>query len=416
MDFIYILILIFTLETIFLIYFHKSCWISNPIVGFLLFNWVMGVGVFLLLNLDIEADLLHAKITIVTPIFLTIGSILVRVLTKLDYKYYDFWIKDTISEKKSDVYKLVFIFIFCIFITILYYLAVGYNLFFLALKGGVGDFTTMRLQAYAGDSYFAPGYVNQFKNTLLPLISFALIFYFKGHSFHRLFVVFVILFLTYALLGTGQRTFLVTSLLMFIVIAISMRRGNLDLKKLAIPIIGSVLIFVFLSSLLGRSDEGSILSGIEALVHRIFASNQISSVYGFRYIYEQEIAWGAEWGESIAGLLPGVKGSDLSNRIHYILFSSDRGTAPLSIWGSTYHNFGFIGTVFVAFLMGVFYELFYLRFISGKYSIFRVSTYSALFLYLSIWIAGSPVQLLNNGLAAVLLLLIILKLRLKTKK
>lgn len=415
MDLIYILILVFTLETVFLIYFHKTCWISNPVVGFLLFNWVMGVGVFLLLNLDVESDLVHVYITMLTPIFLTLGSILVRSITNLDSRYKSFWIKETILENKADVYKLVFIFVFCVLITILYYIAVGYNLFFLALQGGGGDFTTMRLQAYAGDSYFAPGYVNQFKNTLLPLISFSLIFYFKGRYFHKPLVIFVIFFLTYALLGTGQRTFLVTSLLMFIVVAISIRRGNLDLRKLAIPIIGSVFIFIFLSSLLGRSDEGSFLSGIEALIHRIFASNQISSVYGFRYIYEQEIVWGAEWGKSFAGLLPGVRGSDLSNRIHYILFNSDRGTAPLSIWGSVYHNFGFIGTVIVAFLMGVFYKLLYLRFISGKYSIFRVSTYSALFLYLSIWIAGSPVQLLNNGLAAVLLLLIILKLRLKTK-
>ena len=41
------------------------------------------------------------------------------------------------------------------------------------------DITTLRLNSYSGSQYFAPGYVNQFKNVLLPALVVIVITYYS---------------------------------------------------------------------------------------------------------------------------------------------------------------------------------------------------------------------------------------------
>src|SRR5699024_6585743 len=141
------------------------------------------------------------------------------------------------------------------------------------------------------------------------------------------------------------------------------------------------------------------------LLARIFESNQGASVAAFRYVDGMDIQWGGEWLQSIIGLLPGVAGSSLSGEVFAMIYGSDRGTAPPSIWTSIYHNFGFIGAVIGAILLGIIYFL-----VSKKIYLTRsLNTLMAVGMagvttLMATWIAGAPDYLLNTGLAVFIFL------------
>src|SRR5690606_27370384 len=113
-----------------------------------------------------------------------------------------------------------------------------------------------------------------------------------------------------------------------------------------------------------------------------------------------------EWIQSFAGLIPGVKGSDLSNRVFEILYGGRRGTSPPNVWGSAYHNFGLLGCIILGISIGFFYTKIYIRFLKGDFDYIRIASYAGIFAYLSIWLAGSPAQLLINGIVGCMLILL----------
>ncbi|WP_253657517.1 O-antigen polymerase [Vibrio sp. Y58_MX_L22] len=406
-----ILFLIFTLLSIFGVVLNRSIWLSNPVIGFLFFNWVMGVGSFLLLDLDITADYVHAWVVLLSPLFFSLGASVVSTIFPIEKKYKNFWSENITSEVKQTEFLALMFLVLSIVVVVIYYKAVGYNLFTKSLLGGVDDFTTMRLQSYAGDNYVAAGYVNQFKNTMLPVLFLFFSLVLRKSKIFLLYITVGGLFLLWALMGTGQRTFLVMAFLIYFNFYLIYKSGNVPLKFFMISLPVVLFMFVTFSVSLGRIEDGGIASGFEQLLHRVFASNQLSSIVGFQYIYNLELQSGYDWFKSIVGILPGVKGSDIANQIHYILFRSDRGTAPLSIWGSAFYNFGMLGTYIFAYLYGAICQLSYYRFISGGRGLLRLCCYSALIVYLSSWISNSPIQLINNGLLAVIFLLILRKVR-----
>ncbi|CAM0997714.1 O-antigen polymerase [Rhodanobacter sp. Root179] len=408
---------LFTVFTIFAIYAHKNIMAINPVVGFLLFNWIMGCGAMLFLDLRIEADVSHCIVILISPLLLMSGSLLVTRTLGVRRNYVRFWGAPIVDEHVRVVRRAAILFLLCVLITLLYYSAVGYNLFVSTLSGGVSNFTDMRLEAYSGDKYFAPGYVNQFKNTMLPLLYFYFCFKLKGRNFGVTFIMFGLAFLLYALLGTGQRTFLVISFLMFIYCFIAYRGGSIPVRYLIVPLAIVLFLFSYISLQLGRSSGSGVVGGFGEVLHRVFESNQYSAVVGFRYVYEVEgVRYGAPWLQDFAGLLPGLRGDDISNKIFYILFGSYRGTSPLSIWGSVYYNFGMPGVIFFGALFGSVFQLSYLTLLKGPKTLFRLLCYSAIFLYFSIWVAGGPVQLINNGLFAVVLMLVMVKLTYKNER
>ena len=62
-------------------------------------------------------------------------------------------------------------------------------------------------------------------------------------------------------------------------------------------------------------------------------------------------------------------------------------------------------------MKGFGYIVLYRRFLSGRKSLMRVFAYGFLFLYLAMFVNGSPASLINNGMVTTVLLLFILKLR-----
>lgn len=404
------LLILFTILTIISVFFLRKKYIVNPLLFYLIFNWIIGVGCFSFFDLNNTADQTHATIILISPILFLIGHLFAIGNINFEEIYVGFWNKNIefLSKKQNNV--ILALFIVAIIFSLLYYQLIGYNLMWLTLTSNVDDFISMRLNAYAGEKYFAPGIFNQFKNTIFPILF--IYFYYINRKKHwiKFYLIGVGSILLYCLLGTGQRTFLITSAVIIFFILFALKRGQINKKVLLLGGMAIFILFTILSFYLKRSEDVSIISGIEALIYRIFDSNQYASVVGFRYIYSLDTQYGYEWWQSFTGLIPGIKGSDISNRVFAIIFGGTRGTAPLSVWGSAYHNFGFLGCIVLGFFIGFIYTKIYIRFLYGKFNVLRVCVYGGMFAYLAMWVAGSPAQLLNNGLIGCIFILLILKL------
>jgi len=293
-----------------------------------------------------------------------------------------------------------------------YYAAVGSSALLVGIQSsfsGVGvDIAGARLNAYAGSQYFAPGYVNQFRNSLLPALVVVLSTARLSHRPRRLWRLLpLMLFAVLGMLGTGQRgaliVFTVTTLVYLY--NVSGRRLTDTAYKVAAVSLGFVILSTFA---LGRSSAsvrlqdnpvGKVNVLAAELFDRVTYRQQLSSVAAFRYIYYLPIQNGGEWAEAARGILPGHRGSDLANRIFSTMYGSTRGTSPPSIWGSIYHNFGWSGTVLWSAIIGMLLAILS----SAASTPRRCNTLecmgmSGTFVVMGSWVAGSPVYLLNAGL------------------
>lgn len=396
----------------------RKVWIANPVFLFLIFNWIIGIGIIFLLDPGSMADIVHFTAIVISVIGFIAGGALALFGRRGGFRplYKAFWARSLEYDPPAVVRMSVVLLIASVAISVLYYQAIGYNLAMLALRGADVDVTTMRLGAYAGEAYFAPGFVNQLKNTGLPVAMLAVFTYVRTARQRVVFAILMAPIAVYCLLGTGQRTFFVFFVLMGLIFISIIRRGRFGRANLIA--LGSIffLVFTMQSVLLGRVQEFGVASGIGEVVHRIFSSNQLAAVVGFRYVHGEGIQYGRDWLQSVIGILPGHSGSDVSNRIFSIMYGGMRGTSPLSVWGSAYYNFGLTGALALGSFMGVIYGGIYRVFLSGRFTVFRIACYSAVLLYLSVWVAGSPIQLLNNGLATAALLLILRRVVLGTRR
>ncbi len=406
-----ILVIIYTLFIIALSFFFKGIKRVNPAYWYLYFHWLVGVGTILLADLSLKTDRFYIQLFFISIVCFTLGAILFMKASKIKKHYKLFWNKPVLYDRLRNRNRIILLVSFSIFIVLVYYYFVGYNLFFSILLGRtVDDFSTMRLAAYAGDRYLAPGYVNQFKNVLLPL-GFTILFVMmkeRNSKYFYPFVAFGIFIIMYSTLGTGQRAYFVYSFIAFIFGLYTVK--NVKTKALFIGLAPVLFIFMIMSIFNQRTDGISLNHIVAELAYRAFVSNQIGGLTGFRYVYEMDIVWFSEWFQDIKGILPGVKGSDLPNRIHALLFGGSlRGTSPLTFVGSVYHNGGVVGIILVYSIKGALYMSLFNRFLKGKRTIMRSMTYGAIFFYLALFVNGTITTLLNNGFLALVGFLLIRK-------
>ena len=386
----------------------------SPSSLFLYMQFLMAVGTLPALGAQNAADQAHGWIILST---FTIFWATSAVLSTADSKSVEmnlstrdrlkpYWIR----PNKPIIALVALSLIVCV----AYYMAVGYNVFAVglgdAITGKSSDIASMRLQAYAGKEYFYPGYVNQFKNGLLPaLICIIIPYLFVKRAGGRWLIATILSTATLTfILGTGQRGAFITFMITVLLYVAIMSRKRLRKKAIWVGAVTGLVFFISTFAL-GRSssavqqstdplERAGILLG--EIVFRILGSNQLASVVGFRYIYHKPHVEGMEWWPSMSGLLPGVSGSTLSNEIFAQLYGSSRGTAPPSIWGATYYNFGLVGTLLFSILLAVTYHVIGRKIRSAA----SVSSVQAIGMagvttVLGTWVAGSPDYLLNSGLA-----------------
>ena len=386
---------------------------ANPCFWFLVLQWIIGVGSIWLIDLSLTSDIVYVSLYFFSVVGFLAGALVASRSFDVESANRRFFAQPVQPDAVETRLFVLAIVLLSVIVTVLYYQAVGYNVLLnLVLQEAIEDVTSARLASYSGDRYFAPGYVNQFKNVMLPLgVSILAVGAWQAQRrFLLRIVLFVgIPFVIFALLGTGQRGFFVYAFLAFLFGASLIFRVRMQILVITAFVIATL--FGLMSFVFGRIDELTVFSLAEGVIRRVFYNDQIGGVLGFRYVYNLDIAWFSQWADGFLGILPTHKGSDFDHYMHYLVHGSARGTFTPSTVTSVYHNGGYLGTACVYLCMGWVYYYLYYRFLNGPRTIFRCFTYGALFFHLSFFVAGAPVSLVNKGVVTLLLMLLIGRIR-----
>lgn len=403
------LILATTLYALFLLTVVRRIGIFNPSALFVSATYLMCIGTLLNIDPASKVDVDYAKI-------MTYSSCVVSILSMLLLAKYQKSPEDKVRVVNSWPNGLHWvIMVGSALIVVAYFQAVGYSAFLEGLRGlqsgSEVDVATLRLESYSGTAYFAPGYVAQFKNAILPAL--VLVAWASGVHRRSGLVLLALLGLTtvslFGLIGTGQRQALVVAMLVVLCFLHQYRIGrNFSLAKILWAGAGAVVLLLLMTSVLGRSEElqyasswfGRLQAAWDDLIARVLSVNQISGIYGYRYTSGLTLDYpGQEWVQAFAGLAPGNTGSTLASEIFASRYGSDRGTSPESLWGSVNYNFGWTGTIlipfFITFLVA---QLTRVATSPTTKSMIEAVGLAGMSAVIGFWVAGSPITLLNTGL------------------
>ncbi len=385
---------------------------AHPVFWFLGLQWLIAVGTLAIADFKRESDVAYAAAFFVAVASVSVGQLVTRVSLSTVSRADRFWAQPVESDDTMHWMSMLGLTLVSVLVTYWYYRAVGYNILISLVRGDVlQDVVSLRLATYSGTEYFAPGYVNQFKNVLLPLgLSFLVLGAWHTGRVRTAQVIGAVgvPIALWALLGTGQRGPFVyaAAALTFGLAAL----GTIRWRALLILASLGLVLFGAMSFYIGRIGDFDALSIVSQVVRRAFVSEQTEGLVGFRYVYQLPTAWFDEWTAGLMGILPGHPGSDLDHVIFGLINGTTRGTSTLPTVGSVYYNGGWAGIVAVYLALGAAYSILYHCFISGRRTVLRCLTYGALFFHLSFFVAGAPVSLINKGVLALFGVLLIRRL------
>jgi hypothetical protein len=215
----------------------------------------------------------------------------------------------------------------------------------------------LRLGFAAGDErYFAPGYVKQVRDVLLPLVALFLMFGIPRPRRRFYSVVALVLPVTSILMvSTGERGPLMLFLVGTVYSALaSARRGIHSLRSVMVPIGILALLglsgFTLLSSTFtsrGYEDSSTGVILLDRIVTRAPEENMLAA----RVWARRAPSPGGGWLSELSTVLPGTQ-TTLSNLIHEELGGGERGNSVMGMWVDVYYNFGWLMGVAVSGLMG----------------------------------------------------------------
>jgi oligosaccharide repeat unit polymerase len=379
---------------------------------FAILQWVMASGTLWILDASVTADNRYAYVISVPPMIYVLTSMLVYLASASRRAR-----GVTVIQPRTLIVKptqgLIWLLTFSGAITVLYFVSVGHNVLLQGLRGTGENYTDLRLESYSGSRYLYPGYVNQFKNTIFPLLAVSIGAYLIAarRAGRVIYGVAASVGILLAVLGTGQRGAFVQFLLTILTFLYLLDRARFR-RRASIALTLGIPPLMFSTFLLGRSDLNGtsanstirvarVLSG--ELVKRVFYDNQASGQYAFRYIEFRPIAIGQEWLQGILGILPTNSGSSLAREVFAYLYGSDRGTAPISMWGSVYYNFGVAGVFLGAVFLGIAFQTCTARILQRpERNMVELLGIASTFVILGNWVVGGPEYLLNAGLLAAL--------------
>jgi oligosaccharide repeat unit polymerase len=410
--FLAVLYTVLTTTYLFLIWDIKR---ANPLFYFIIFQWIISIGSLLLLDLNNIVDQVYGVVIFLSQLLFIFGAFMGIQIFNLRKNFRIFYNLPVEFDLIFTRRLVAILTLFSIIIVLIYYQAIGYNLLSEMALGPTSDlldFKSLRLATYSGENYYAPGFVNQFKNILLPLgLTVILLTLFAKRKMVLFYISLIAfgLFLAYALLGTGQRAPLAYAIAA-IVMGLSIIH-KIPLRLILVLFVAFVAVFSIISFNSGRVETSDIFRVYSSFFVRIFFIDQYDGLLGFRYIYELDHPWFYEWLQGLLGILPGHPGSNLDHELYANLHGTSRGTSSLTFPGSTYYNGSLAFVIVVYPILGILYSYLYYRMISGRRTVVRSLGYGGLIFISSVFVMGSPVVLLNKGALAFILVLFIRKLR-----
>ena len=379
---------------------------------FVPFQLLMTFGTLLILDPTVQADATYAWVISVPLWVYIITSILLATSAKNPFSS----VQRKVVPYRPTLAVMALLGLSAL-ITVASYQAVGYNVFLLGIvntfKGQTADYQSLRLESYATSRYLFPGYVNQFKNVILPalaLVVVARLFRIK-HPMRVPFSIPLVILALVGVLGTGQRGAFVLISLTVLAFMYHMDRGRF--RKRALGVVALVVPLFLLSTFInGRSQQslgassgsfGKLGVLVGEMEKRILYDNQFSGQMAFRYTSSRPTTNGREWLNGVLGILPGNSGVTLPRDVFAYLYGTDRGTAPPSLWGSVHYDFGFAGLFILPMMLA-----FVFRYVTQKslakaqVNTLEVAGMAGFSVVCGNWLAGGPEYLLNAGAVAFL--------------
>lgn len=404
---------VYVILTAFICFFLWPFRGASPIFWYPIALALIGVGVLLQIDFSHPSDETHVFATFVATTSFATPAVLSAKFFRLGDKLARFRNAPVIEDTVGAKIMVWLLFIVSIALSTLYFVQVGTNMVVMAITSGIqDDYSTIRLAMYSGEVYTGAGYFNQFKNFILPLTSALISMYIwkRSRTVAYLVAPVIAIICVLAVAGAGQRTYLVYSFCATVFGFILYNQGQRKVLSFKL-IISSVILFAGFSMMtaLYKETSGSFLEPIRLSFERIFYTQQRGGLVAFQFLYDRPIVWFEEWGQSILGLLPGHRGSILANEIHNFMYSSFRGTAPPTLIGSAYYNGGMALVAGTFFFLGVLYSALYGIFLSGSRSAARCFGYGAMFFYLTTFFVGTIKYPFDNGIAAFLVFLILIR-------
>lgn len=372
---------------------------------------VMNFGIIFLADFGKVEDCHLVLLYFLYVFFFSLGCRLYNSHRLLNLKK-SFTAKAIVNITSNDAVRVNTFLLSSIFLTLLYFYFVGSNIVIIFLTNyTVDDFSTTRLSFYSGDEYFAPGYFNQFKNVILPLFSTIYVL-----SKKRSKIIIVVLFLInlLALLGTGQRAFLLHAALFVIILFVNM--NLLSVRRVILFFTSVSLVFVLFSGLYQVKESSNIgdffSQSLSKAAERIFYVEQEGLLFSHRVMYHKEIPIMQEWYREIFRIFPGVEKPYLQHELFALKHGTDRGTEGYSPLSGVMYNLSSFFVVPFALLLGLTYMYIQSRVFRANKTFLHIGVYSFLILHLAIFVTGGPGTLMNNGVLTLFIIILIFKFRL----
>lgn len=273
-------------------------------------------------------------------------------------------------------------------VTALYFYLLGFYVPFEALatfltsgkQEMMATYSQLRKQTSAVGTYLAPGYVSQFRNTLLPLVTILLYFRMRARPTLRgrvLFAFFLVSSLL-ATVGTGGRFALAFFGGSLLILGMSPLLKPLRFSRLQMAMAGLLVLGLLSGLTLMMGARGQDRLGIPVLwapvqvVDRIFVApaEERFEVYQ-QFLEGRAPQLGAATLTELRNILPGRPPMTLSNRLHQMLYGSPRGNVALDYWGIMWYDFRWFALPLVA-IYGFLMHSFYVWMIRGTKRLSRV--------------------------------------------
>jgi oligosaccharide repeat unit polymerase len=377
---------------------------------------LIALPTFALIDFTHPSDAAHVVAFLVAIGSFTAAALIYQLRFPLEGSVVAYGRREETPDSADARVMAVLLLAFCVGITIVYFILVGYNLLFLILAGTVTNYSRLRLSTYSGDTYFAPGYVNQFKNTLYPILAAALIVWLRGvHPVWRWTLGGgAALFGIFALLGTGQRVYILfaicTTIYGLYLLRFGKQRG-IPLRLIGMLVVPALLLFAFMTMAYKQITDASAGEVVTEIFGRFVRVQHEGGLIGFRLFAEKGIVWFEEWLKGLVGILPGREGSLVAHEVHGEMYGTTQGTVPLSAVGSAYLNGGQLGVAALFAGFGLVCSYLYHRFLEGPRTVLRCLSYGALFFYLGTYVVGPPESLIDSGVVAIGGLLLLRRVR-----
>ena len=212
------------------------------------------------------------------------------------------------------------------------------------------------------DGYFAPGYIKQLRDILLPLSALLVLFAIPRGGRRLLWVLaWVVPVVALLMISSGERGPVLLFLLATTYSAIlSVRMGAIDRKTIVTPllviwIVGGSVFAALTSTYTTRNYEDSSFGSI--LVDRIVTTVPAENSDTYQVWGKGAPFLGAGWISELSTILPG-KHIVLSTQLHDELGGGDKGNSVLGTWADVFFNFDWTAGVIASLFIGIFFAIY----------------------------------------------------------